>query len=165
MPIPWTWIWPCLRPLETCPCGCDCSTVRSARWKWSPQSRLCWGSHWPWQRPSQSCPSCSTWAGPGLAINPIFFFSFMVKSFICLEGKAMTFFSSVPSSNSLVSVSGLWRAFWADTGTFKGPRLTSCVASLTTEKQGHHQAGFPFHFFTLTEKWPNSDFDLTEPNF
>ena len=29
------------------------------------------------------------------------------------------------------------RAFWADTAPFKGPRLASCVASGTTEIQGH----------------------------
>ena len=48
-------------------------------------------------------------------------------------------FSSVPPSNSLVSVLDPWRAFWADTPPFKGPRLASCVASGTTEMQGHCQ--------------------------
>ena len=48
-------------------------------------------------------------------------------------------FSSIPPSNSLVSVSDPWRAFWADTAPFKGPRLASCVASGTIEMQGHHQ--------------------------
>ena len=50
-----------------------------------------------------------------------------------------TLFSSVPPSNSLVSVSDPRRAFWADTVPFSGPRLASCVASGTTEKQGHRQ--------------------------
>ena len=39
--------------------------------------------------------------------------------------------------NSLVSVSDPWRAFWADTAPFKG--LALCIASGTTEIQGHHQ--------------------------
>ena len=50
-----------------------------------------------------------------------------------------TLFSSVPPSNSLVSVSDPRRAFWADTAPFSGPRLASCVASGTTEIQGHRQ--------------------------
>ena len=48
-----------------------------------------------------------------------------------------SFFSSVPPSNSFVSVSDPWMAFWADTVPFKGPRLASCVASGTTKTQGH----------------------------
>jgi len=48
-------------------------------------------------------------------------------------------FSFVPHSNSLVSVSDHWRAFWADAAPFNGPRLASCVASGTTEIQGHRQ--------------------------
>ena len=44
-----------------------------------------------------------------------------------------TSFSSVPLSNSLVSVSDPRRAFWADTAPFSGPLLASCVASGTTE--------------------------------
>ena len=52
-----------------------------------------------------------------------------------LVGK--TLFSSVPPSNSLVSVTDPRRAFWADKAPFSGPRLASCVASGTTEKQGH----------------------------
>ena len=54
----------------------------------------------------------------GLATNSIFFsFLFVKKSLICLEGKSMTphrggtLFSSVPPSNSLVSVSDPRRAF------------------------------------------------------
>ena len=50
-----------------------------------------------------------------------------------------TLFSSVPPSNSLVSVSDPRRAFWADTAPFSGRRLASCVASGTTEIQGHRQ--------------------------
>ena len=59
------------------------------------------------------------------------------KSLICLDGKSINLFgeilfSSLPPSNSLVSVSDPWRAFWADTAPFKGPRLTLCVSSGTT---------------------------------
>ena len=73
-----------------------------------------------------------------------FLFPFCKKSLICLEGKSMTplretLFSSVPPSNSLVSISDLQRAFWADTTPFSGPRLASCVASGTTEIQGRNQ--------------------------
>merc|ERR1719499_2138626 len=50
-----------------------------------------------------------------------------------------TLFSSVPPSNSLVSVSDPRRAFRADTAPFLGPRLASCVASGTTEVPGHRQ--------------------------
>ena len=58
----------------------------------------------------------------------LFLYPFCKKSLICLAGKSMTretLFSSVPPSNSLVSVSD--------------PRLASCVASRTTEIQGHRQ--------------------------
>ena len=48
-------------------------------------------------------------------------------------------FSSAPPSNSLFSVSDPWRASWVDTAPFSGPRLASCVASRTTEIQGHCQ--------------------------
>ena len=48
-------------------------------------------------------------------------------------------FSSVPPSNSLISVSDPWRAFWAGTAPFKGPRFASAVASGTTDIQGHRQ--------------------------
>ena len=73
---------------------------------------------------TRTCP-------PGRATNWIFFCLLFCrkKSLICLKGKSMTphgtLFSSVPSSNSLVSVSD--------------PRLASCVASGTTEVQGHCQ--------------------------
>ena len=50
-----------------------------------------------------------------------------------------TLFSSVPPSNSLVSVSDPWGAFWADTASFKGHRLALCVPSITTEIRGHCQ--------------------------
>ena len=43
-------------------------------------------------------------------------------------------------TNSLASVSDPWRAFWADMVHFKCPRLASCIASGTTEIQGHCQA-------------------------
>ena len=82
---------------------------------------------------------------PGLATNSIFICFLFVKNHWFawranqwpLVGE--TLFSSVPPSNSLVSVSDPWRAFWADTAPFKGPRLASCVASGTTEIQGHLQ--------------------------
>ena len=48
-------------------------------------------------------------------------------------------FSFVPPSNSLVSVSDNWRAFWADMAPYKGPWLASCIASRATEIQGHRQ--------------------------
>ena len=48
-------------------------------------------------------------------------------------------FSLVPASNSLVPVSDPRKAFGADAELFKGPRLTSCVASGAKEKQGHRQ--------------------------
>ena len=50
-----------------------------------------------------------------------------------------TLFSVVPPSNSLVPVSDPWRAFWADTTPFKGPRLALCVASGTSEIHGYRQ--------------------------
>ena len=48
-----------------------------------------------------------------------------------------TLFSSVPPSNSLVSVSDHLRAFGSDMAPFKGHRLASCVAFGTTDIQGH----------------------------
>ena len=41
------------------------------------------------------------------------------------------------SSNSLVSVSDPWRAFWVNKAPFKGLRFATCVASETTEYNGH----------------------------
>ena len=60
----------------------------------------------------------------------------------CLEGKSMTpcqgnIFSSDPLSNSLVSISDPWRAFWAYTWRFKDSQLASCDASGTIEIHGH----------------------------
>ena len=54
-------------------------------------------------------------------------FPFCENSLICLEGKSIGYalFSSVPPSNSLISVSD--------------PRLASCIPSGTTEIQGHRQ--------------------------
>ena len=48
-----------------------------------------------------------------------------------------TLFSSITPSNSLVSVSGPRRAFWTDTVPFQGLQLAWCVASGTTENEGH----------------------------
>ena len=50
-----------------------------------------------------------------------------------------TIFSSIHPSNSLVSASDPWRELLADTAPFKGPWFASCVASRTTENQGHRQ--------------------------
>ena len=65
-------------------------------------------------------------------------------SMIGAEGKSMTphwgnkiLFHS--SSNSLVSVSDPWRAFWVIKAPFKGLRFATCVAPGTTEYKGHCQ--------------------------
>ena len=50
-----------------------------------------------------------------------------------------TFFSFAPSSNSLFLVSDALKAFSADMTPFKGSRFALCVASGTTEIQGHRQ--------------------------
>ena len=84
---------------------------------------------------------CGT-SSPGLATNSIFFCFLSVKNHWFAHHWPLvgeTLLSSVPPSNSLVSVSDPRRAFWADTAPFSGPRLTSCVASGTTEIQGHRQ--------------------------
>ena len=81
----------------------------------------------------------------GLDTNSIFFcFLFVKNHWFAWRANQWpligeTLFSSVPPSNSLVSVSDPRRAFWADTAPFSGPRLASCVASGTTEIQGHRQ--------------------------
>ena len=56
-----------------------------------------------------------------------------------------TLFSVVPPSNSLVSVLDPWRAFWADMAPFKGPHLASCIASRTSEIQGHREVCLARH--------------------
>ena len=84
-------------------------------------------------------------AVPGLATNSIFFcFLFVKNHWFAWRANQWpligeTLFSSVPPSNSLDSVSDPWRAFWADTAPFKGPRLASCVACGTTEIKGCRQ--------------------------
>ena len=89
------------------------------------------------------CPD--SWWQIGLATNSIFFcFLFVKNHWFAWRANQWpligeTLFSSVPPSNSLVSVSDPRRAFWADTAPFSGPRLASCVASGTTEIQGHRQ--------------------------
>ena len=55
---------------------------------------------------------------PGLDTNSIFSCILFVKTHWPLIGE--TLFSSVPHSNSLVSVSDPRRAFWADTAPFSG---------------------------------------------
>ena len=85
---------------------------------------------------------CLTWR-PGLdTISFVFCFLFVKNHSKSINdpstGKHC--FSSVPPSNSLVSVSKpIKGVFWADTAPFKGPRLALCVASGTTEIQGHRQ--------------------------
>ena len=80
---------------------------------------------------------------PGLATYSIFFCVLFVKThwFAWRANQwpliGETQFSSVPPSNSLVSVSEPRKAFWADMAPFSGPRLASCVASGATEVQGH----------------------------
>ena len=64
----------------------------------------------------------------GLATTQFLLFAFCKILFICFEGKSMTthpwkrLLSLVPPSNSLISVSNSWRAFWGDKMAFKGPQ-------------------------------------------
>ena len=54
-----------------------------------------------------------------------------------------TLLSSVSTSNSLVSVSDPWRAFWADKTPFKGPRpkrIRCCFKNYKTTKTMRHGA-------------------------
>ena len=64
----------------------------------------------------------------GLSATNSILFTFWKKTLICIEIKdppdRETLFSSIPHSTSLVSVSDPWKAFWADTAPFKGPRLS-----------------------------------------
>ena len=79
-------------------------------------------------------------ATSGISTSSIFnsvsaFCNKKINGLMC-RGNAFLF----PSSQQLlVSVSDPWRAFWADMAPFKGPRLSSCVASGTTETQRHRQ--------------------------
>ena len=52
-------------------------------------------------------------------------------------------FSSDPASNSLVSVSDSWRAFWAGMANFNFPRHVGCIASGTSGKQEPHHVWCP----------------------
>ena len=66
------------------------------------------------------------------------------KSLICLENQwpliGETLCILFRSSQQLPRLRlGPWRAFWVVTAPSKGPRLASCVASRTKEKQGHRQ--------------------------
>ena len=71
---------------------------------------------------------------PGLATNSILLCFLFVKNhwFTWRANQwpliGETLFSSVPPSNSLVSISDPWRTFWADTCVLQGPwtRLVSC---------------------------------------
>ena len=77
------------------------------------------------------------------------------KTLICLEGNDpssgehysiplrssqqrpnLPVFASPTRKQRTRRVSDPWRAFWADSAPFKGPRLASCVASGTPEIQG-----------------------------
>ena len=78
---------------------------------------------WVWQKVRSELGAFA-----GLATYSIFFCFLFVKT------HWYAWISSVPPSNSLVSVSDSRRAFWADTAPFLGPRLALCV-----EIQGHHQ--------------------------
>ena len=60
---------------------------------------------------------------------PLFHFPFVKNHWFARRANQWplvreTILSSVPPSNSLVSVSDAWRAFWADTAPCKVPRLT-----------------------------------------
>ena len=79
------------------------------------------------------------WDLSGMATGSILFCFIFVKGPLKWHLIGKTRFSVVPPSNSLISVSDPWRAFWADMAPFKGPRLASCVASGATEIQGHCQ--------------------------
>ena len=72
------------------------------------------------------------------------------KRIIDWLGGQWTLVGVIPS-NFLISVSDPWRAFWADTAPFKGPRLMHCfrsyrntrtlsgVQALSAEVPGHRQ--------------------------
>ena len=82
------------------------------------------------------------WGHQVWPLNQFFSVSFLWKLIDLPGGQTLireTLFSSIPPSNSLVSVLDPQRAFWADMAPFSGPRLASCVASGTTEEQGHRQ--------------------------
>ena len=97
--------------------------------------------------PGSSCTShLAGWMPSGVATNSIFFCFLFAKKIIDLPGGKINdpslgkiLFSFVPPSNSLAVVSDPWRAFWTATAPFKGPRLASCVASGSTERQGNSQ--------------------------
>ena len=79
------------------------------------------------------------WNVPGLATNSIFFcFHFVKKSLICLDGKSLT-----PQRGNTILFRSSQQLPRVRLGPLRGflscPRLTSCVASGTTEIQGHRQ--------------------------
>ena len=71
-------------------------------------------------------------------LTQFFLFPFCKKSMTPHRGNTILFRSCQPS-NSLVSVSDPWRAFWADKAPFKCPPLALCVAFRPSEIQGHRQ--------------------------
>ena len=73
-----------------------------------------------------------------------------------------TLFSSVPASNTLVSISDPWRAFWPDTVPFKCPRPASCVATGTTENQGRRQVCHVAHYVLRSQDNFNCKVQLTQ---
>ena len=113
-------------------------------------SPFCWG--WLGGVPSKGwrkrCRPVSSWrrcwplrGDQVRALTHFFLFPFCGKNhrFACIANQwpliRKIFSFSVPNINS----SQTWRTFWADTAPFKGHQLASCVASGTTEKQGHRQ--------------------------
>ena len=102
------------------------------------------------------------WIPQSLATDSFFSISFFVKNHLSAWRANQwplirkTLLSVVPPSNSLVSVSDPWGAFWIDSAPFKDPQLASCVASGTAEIHGHHQVchtrrGYPRTPSTTTE--------------
>ena len=107
-----------------------------------------WELEFPWEL-VLDVDEVAVWKVAGLVTNSIFSVSFFKKkSLICLEGKSMT-----PLVREIISIhlfcsykqlpylllGSLKGAVSAQKVVDRGPRLSWCVASGTTEKQGHHQ--------------------------
>ena len=108
----------------------DYSEVNSA------QVQAGWGVRGDHSRRQESDIHCYK----GLATNSTFLCQLFVRKFIDFPERANQshligerLFSYLPPSNSLVSVSDPWTAFWADMTPFKGPRLALCIAPGTRE--------------------------------
>ena len=109
----------------------DSQETSQRRWSGSPSSAF------RTLRPDQEGHVRQAAGLPGLATNSIIFYFLFVKKNHWFAWRANqwplageTLFSSVPPSNSLISVSDPRRAFWADTVPFLGPRLASPRALL-----------------------------------